>query len=89
MQNKIFIAKTPSGKPKIVDSNGFSIANAPDATKGSEEAFERLIISYNLLLGVSIEDLRNCVSEVGKEISEEYLLGKYYNEISINFLELK
>ena len=56
--NKVFLAKTPSGKPKITDNNGFSIANAPDATKESVAIFERLILSYNLLSKVSIERLR-------------------------------
>lgn len=56
--NKVFSSKTPTGKPKIIDNNGFSIANAPDATKESNEIFERLILCYNLLSKTTTEKLR-------------------------------
>ncbi len=54
----VFKTKTPAGKPKIVDYNGFSIATAPDATKESEQNIERLVLCYNLLKSYTIEELK-------------------------------
>jgi len=56
--NKVFKEKTKSGKPKIVDSNKFAIATAPDFTEDLVETIERLILCYNILYNFPIQMLR-------------------------------
>jgi len=60
--NKVFKDTTKSGKPKIVDSNKFAIATAPDFTEDSVETIERLILCYNLLNNFPIQTLKEMPS---------------------------
>lgn len=63
---EVFISKTPAGKPKIIDHNGFSIANAPDATNQSEAIFKRLILSYNIFSSASMDELGEILNNLNK-----------------------
>jgi hypothetical protein len=46
---KLVLTRTSAGKPKLTDTNGFSVANAPDATKESDENFRRLLLCWKAL----------------------------------------
>ena len=59
---KVFKDLTKSGKPKIVDSNKFAIATAPDFTEDSVETIERLILCYNIFYNFPIQRLREMPS---------------------------
>ena len=54
----IFKSKTNTGKPKIIDNNGFSIASSTDGRKENHELFERLVLCFNLLSKVKTERLK-------------------------------
>lgn len=56
---RIVKTNTKTGKPKIVDKNGFSIASSTDGSKESHELFERLVLSYNLLRLYKIDRLKS------------------------------
>lgn len=59
--SKLFKTTTPTGKPKIVDNNNFSVASSTDGSKENHELLERLVLSYNILILYNIEDLKNMV----------------------------
>jgi len=46
---KLILTRTPAGKPKLADVNGFSVANSPDATRQTEEDFRRLFLCWQAL----------------------------------------
>lgn len=53
---KLKFSKTPTGKPKIEDSNGFSIATG---NHGEENTIKRLILCYEKLEKFSKEQLES------------------------------
>lgn len=57
--SKLKLTKTASGKPKLIDNNGLTVATAPNHSKGDFEYFERLLISYNLLAALPINFIKN------------------------------
>lgn len=53
---KLKFSKTPTGKPKIEDSNGFSIATG---AYNEEETIKRLLLCYEKLENFSKEQLES------------------------------
>lgn len=69
MKPKLYTSRTTAGKPKIVDSHGFSIATGPDGTRKSQEDFNRLVLCWNILAHIPTADLEAIASgEYGIEI---------------------
>lgn len=62
MKPKLYASKTPAGRPKIVDSYGFSIATGTDGTRESHERIERLVLCWNILSHISTWDLEDIAS---------------------------
>lgn len=58
---KLILSKTPTGKPKLTDSQGFSIANSPDGTRESHANFERLLLCWQALENFPTEYLKQVV----------------------------
>ena len=57
--SKLRLTQTASGKPKLIDNNGLTIANAITNYQEDFEYFERLLISYNLLAALPIDFIKN------------------------------
>jgi hypothetical protein len=56
---KLKLTKTESGKPKLIDNNGFTVATAQTDYQEDFEYFERLVISYNLLSELPTDYLKD------------------------------
>ena len=62
MKDELFSSKTQTGKPKLIDRNGFSVATAPFSTQKDRQNIARLEKCWNVLRLFTDEQLDDILS---------------------------